>query len=291
MRIAFIVSAYQHPAQLVRLIRRLHAPDHGFFIHYDLRSPDREFELVRRQLTCYSNVAFLPRHRCRWGDFGHVLATLKAVDAIARQRFVYDYAILLTGQDYPLKSDREIRTRLQDAAGLSFMEYEAWPIADLDKGRANRRVENFHLHLPFPRWCRSLGWPPTLQHLTIPARRRIPGNLHLYFGASYWYLHRSCLEEIHRYVVDHPEYPAFFKHVLIPDECFFQTLLMNSPLANTIHPHTLTYVVWRPPWPGILTVNDLPALREGNCLLARKFSPAIDAAVLDVLDRHIDAAG
>jgi len=289
IRIAYIVSAYQQPELLIRVIRRLHAPDHGFFIHYDLRSPDKEFEQVKRGLAEFSNVVFLPRHKCRWGDFGHVLASLKGIDEIARQGFVHDYAVLLTGQDYPLKSDRQIRARLRDAAGMSFMENEAWPIADLDYGRAIKRIENFHVHLPFPRWTRSLGWPVTMQHIAFPARRKIPCNHHPYFGASYWYLHRSCIEEIHRFVAAHPEYPEFFKHVLIPDESFFPTLLMNSELAGTIVPRTLTHVVWRPPWPGILTSDDLPVLRESDCLLARKFAPAVDARVLDELDLLIDS--
>jgi len=86
-------------------------------------------------------------------------------------------------------------------------------------------------------------------------------------------------------VMDHPDYVRFFDHAMVPDECFFQTLLMNSPLAPTIAKGALTYIHWRPPWPGILTMADLPRILASDCLLARKFDPAVDREVLDQLDK------
>jgi hypothetical protein len=269
---------------VVRLVRRLHAPDHGFFIHYNLRSPQTEFDRLSADLRGLPNVRLLDRHSCSWGDAGMVLGALKGIAEMARQDFVFDYAILLTGQDYPIKSDAQFRERLAAAAGGSFMEWAAWPIPDWEKGRAIRRVENYYWHLPFPRWARSLGWPVHRQNVALPLKRKIPGGLHAHFGSAFWYLHRPCLKYIHDYVTQHPEYLRFFRHVMIPDECFFQTLLMNSPLAPGISKRNLTYIDWRPPWPGILTSADLPKLLQSDCLLARKFDPASDGKVLDQLD-------
>ena len=92
------------------------------------------------------------------------------------------------------------------------------------------------------------------------------------------------MEYIHEKVRQNPGYVRFFNGVLIPDECFFQTLLMNSALAGDIEKRTLTYVDWRPPWPGILTIHDLPRLLGSDCLFARKFDVQVDPEVLDRLD-------
>jgi len=284
IRMAYIISAYQNPDLLVRLVRRLDSPQDWFFIHYDLRSPGGEFRQLTQTFKDKPNVKLLVRHKCRWGNFGHVLASLKGIEEIARLGFACDYAIVLTGQDYPIKSNEMIRRRLKAAAGRSFMESTAWPIPHWENGRAIRRIQDYHLHLPFPRWARSLGWPPNRQNIAIPLRRKIPGGLHPHFGSSYWYLHRRCLEYIHDYLLQNPEYVRFFHRALIPDECFFQTLLMNSALAENIERRTLTYVDWRPPWPGIMTVQDLPRLRESDCLFARKFDVRVDSEVLDRLD-------
>ncbi len=284
IRLAYIVSGYQKPDLLIRLVRRVDSPQDWFFIHYDLRSPEAEFHQLKLAFKDKPNVKLLVRHKCRWGDFGHVLASLKGIEEIGRLGFACDYAVVLTGQDYPIKSNEMIRRRLEAAAGRSFMESTAWPIPNWEKGRAIRRIQEYHVHLPFPRWTRSLGWPPMRQHIPIPMRRKIPNGLHPHFGSSYWCLHRRCLEYIHDYVVHHPEYVRFFQHVLSPDECFFQTLLMNSALAETVEKRTLTDIVWRPPWPGIMTVQDLPRLLASDCLFARKFDIKVDSEVLDKLD-------
>ncbi len=284
LRIAYIILAHHHPEAVVRLVRRLYAPDHGFFIHYNLRSPDAEFQRLKKYLGDLTNVKFVDRQKCLWGDSGMIRATLKGIEKLARADFVYDYAMLLTGQDYPIKSDAKIREHLALSEGRSYMEATPWPIPSWEKGRAIKRIENFHFHLPVPPWLRSLGWQPMWQHLTVPMKRKVPGDLHPHFGSAFWCLHRTCLRYIHDYVTRHPEYLRFFQHAMIPDECLFQTLLMNSALASSISPRSLTYVHWRPPWPGILTVDDLPELRRSDCLLARKFATATDGKILDQLD-------
>ena len=54
------------------------------------------------------DVTWLPRHRSQWGGFGHVRATLKGIDHVVASGVPFDYAVLLTGQDYPLRSPAEI---------------------------------------------------------------------------------------------------------------------------------------------------------------------------------------
>jgi hypothetical protein len=290
VRVAYIISAHQNPQVLVRLVRRLDCGQNSFFIHYNLRSPEIEFRELAKAFQDMPNVRLLTRHKCLWGDLGLVMASLKGIEAIVAGRSACDYAVLLTGQDYPIKSNEMIRRRLKASAGRSFMESAPWPIPNWDNGRAIRRIQNFYFHPPFPRWTRSLGWPPSWQHLWIPWRRKIPGGLRPYFGSSFWCLHRKCLEYIQDYVVQNPAYLHFFRRAFIPDECFFQTLLMNSALAATIEPRSATYVDWRPPWPGILTMQDLPRLEQSECLFARKFDPKVDSEILERLDSSIENA-
>jgi hypothetical protein len=279
--------AHQRPESVARLVRRLLAPDHGFFVHYDLNRSDADFQRLVAEFATLPNVYFLKRHRCRWGNAGIVMGMLEGIAELARRNFIYDYAIQLSGQDYPLKTDTEIRARL--AAGGSFMESTSWPMPEWENGRAIKRIENFHLHLPVAPWLRKLGWQPMWQHLTVPMKRNIPGGLHPHFGSAFWCLHRSCLKWIHDYVTQHPEYVRFFQPALLPEECFFQTLLMNSPLASSINRRTLTHIEWRPPWPGIMTLADLPRLQASDCLFARKFDPVVDAEILDALDALLAA--
>jgi hypothetical protein len=95
---------------------------------------------------------------------------------------------------------------------------------------------------------------------------------------------------VHRFVTEKPELVRFFRHVYIPDELMFQTILMNSALRDAIVDDNLRYVEWgREPAPAILTRADLPEMLQSGALFARKFDETVDRVVLDELDAHIDA--
>lgn len=59
-------------------------------------------------------------------------ATLNGMKAAATSGVPFDYLVLLTGRDYPLKPPTEIRSRLVAADGRFFMEVHELPRADWD---------------------------------------------------------------------------------------------------------------------------------------------------------------
>jgi hypothetical protein len=84
-----------------------------------------------------------------------------------------------------------------------------------------------------------------------------------------------------------PRFVRFFEHVLHPDEIFFHTILMNSPLRETIVDDHLRYIDWsRDPGPATLGVSDLDELVRSSRLFARKFDVTVDETILDLLDEH-----
>jgi hypothetical protein len=89
----------------------------------------------------------------------------------------------------------------------------------------------------------------TLISGVMPRRRFLPG-LRPYGGSSYWCLSGDAVSFVHRYVADHPEFVSFFRRVFIPDELFFQTILVNSELKNQIVNDDLRYMRWTASGPG-----------------------------------------
>jgi hypothetical protein len=77
--------------------------------------------------------------------------------------------------------------------------------------------------------------------------------------------------------------------VKIPDEIFFQTVLMNSPYKNGIIYDNLRYIIWSPGsrHPATLNIRYFEDFMNSNKLFARKFDTNIDADVLDMIDREI----
>ncbi|HEX6652244.1 MAG TPA: beta-1,6-N-acetylglucosaminyltransferase [Thermoleophilaceae bacterium] len=277
MKIGYIITAHTLPEQLVRLVRRLATDDSRFFIHIDRRAPDEVMAAVERQLGARPDVQLLPRHPVHWASFGPVRAALEGVRALLASPEPLEYGVLLTGQDYPLRPPAEIESTLAAAGGRSFITYRR------PEGRFLRRMTRWHWH------GTVMGRRVRLPNRFVPvtARRRLPPGLLPYTGSAHWCLSRDCLEYVAR---SDPELARFFQRSAVPDESFFQTLLMNSPLAGTLVNDDLRYIDWSEGGasPRVLTSYDLERMLRSSALFARKFDPRVDAAVIDALDAHID---
>jgi hypothetical protein len=96
----------------------------------------------------------------------------------------------------------------------------------------------------------------------------------------------DCVSYVHDWVGAHPEYVRFFQRVHVPDEMFFQSIVMNSPFRDRVAPDDLRYIDWRADSdsPAVLTSADFDRLMESGKLFARKFDPTLDREVLDRID-------
>jgi hypothetical protein len=258
LKIAYIISAYKLPRQLVRLVSRLQHPGRRFYIHVDANAQAGAYDAIADGLKAQANVELLPRHHCRWGDFGHVRATLTGIEHIVHSGSTPDYLVLLTGQDYPIKPNAFAESFLSRHAGRSFLNFRPLPVEGLEAGGYERLPD-----------------------------RPLPYGLQPYFGSGYWCLHEQALHYVVEFLRRHPAYISFFERVRVPDEMFFQTMLLNSPLAGTIVNDDLRLIKW--PGPAVLTMNDWEEIREAPDLFARKFDEEADGRILDEIDRRIGA--
>jgi hypothetical protein len=282
MKIAYIISAHKQPDLLLRLLDRLNGAGVYFFVHVDKRTDQRLFDQIVSGCAHLSNVHLLERHPCYWGDFGHVQATLKGINEIFKRNTSFDYAILLTGQDYPIKTNEQIHEFFERNGEKSFMAHFSLPTREWSHGGLER-VERWHVRL-FGR------------HFMFPMRdgffikRRIPMRFQLFGGSSYWCLSRECMEYLHRFIHENAKFVNFFKYADVPDEIFFQTILMNSPYASKIVNDDMRYIEWKDPdagSPSVLGAADFPKLADSEKLFARKFDVQVDVSILDRIDHEI----
>ena len=274
MRFAYIISAYHRLGQVERLVQRLHTGDARFLVHVDRKTNAREYRELRDSLHDLP-VHFLDRHRCHWGGFGHVRATLKGIDELCSGSIAFDYAILLTGQDYPIKPNSYIERFFETQHPRSFMGVSSLPTESWTPRGGLDRIEYRHL--------RFHG-----HHVRLPFKRSLPAGLQPHGGGAYWSLSRECVEYVARFVGERPDVVSFFRSVDIPDEIFFHTILMSSPLSDSIVNDNLRYIDWtRGRRPAILETRDFEALRDSPKLFARKFDVLQDENVLDLIDREL----
>jgi hypothetical protein len=279
MKIGYIITAHTLPEHLVRLVRRLESDNARFFIHVDRRAADGVMTVVERELGARPDVQLLRRHRVHWASYSQLRAVLEGVNALLAYPERLDYGVLLSGQDYPLRAPSVIESTLAAAAGRSYIVHRP------ATGRFLERMTRRHWHGEI--LGRRVRLPNRFIRLT--ARRRLPAGLVPHTGFGHWCLSRECLEYV---AARDPELTRLFRWSSSPDESYFQTLLMNSPLADTLVNDDLRYVDWSEggPSPKVLTSFDLERMTRSPALFARKFDPRVDSGVIDALDAHIDAS-
>ena len=82
----------------------------------------------------------------------------------------------------------------------------------------------------------------------------------------------------------------FFRYVDGPDEMFFQTLLLSSPLKDRIVNDNLFFIDWEnpnPTRPRVFEKCDFERLVNSPKLFARKFDATRDSEILDLLEQKV----
>ena len=114
MKVAYLIRAHHAPSLLERLVRRIAGPEAGVFVHVSRTAEDAVYDEMVSRLQDVDRVAWLPRRTCRYGGFSLVEATLSGIDAILAGGERPGHTLLLSGQDYPLRSRAEIEATLRD---------------------------------------------------------------------------------------------------------------------------------------------------------------------------------
>jgi len=288
MNIVYIILAHKYPDQLVRLVKKLQASNVTILIHLDKNMDNSSVEQIKSMLNGFMNIHLLPRYYVRWGGFSLSRASNAAISQIIRQKYPCDYAILLSGQDYPIKSHGSLVQFLENNRGKSFMDQHPLPYENWRSGGIPR-IQKWHFGLT---WVTNPILRNKLKHYLelcfnkVLPNRPFPGGFRPYGGSTWWGLSRDCLEYINSFNHAHPGFIRFFNYVGNASELFYQTVLMNSPLASQVENRELTYTDWSRGGsnPKILLVEDFEQLVKSDKFFARKFDANIDSQILDMLD-------
>lgn len=313
MHIHYLLLAHTNPPQLKRLVERLSSEHNSFYIHIDKRVDIEPFHQV---LSPGANVHYLPnnqRHASKWGGIEVVYATVDLLkEACASGK--PGYCVLMSGQDYPLKTNEAINDFFNHAGGVDFVNHfplpsPKWPNQGRDRlcqykidlsdrrgdylffpAVAERAFYTKENRVNLTRLFRSGRGMDALRLLRL---RRFPSYVSPYGGSQWWAITTETAAKILAYIDLHSDYCAYHKYTLLPDEMFFQSIVMD------IHKHsldnvkqTLTYVDWERqgvPLPVTFTQSDFHELQAlgRDVLFARKFDVNVDSRILDLIDEKL----
>ncbi|ONG40964.1 core-2/I-branching enzyme [Enhydrobacter sp. H5] len=213
---ALLIQAHQDISYFIKLAKI--QPNVNFYVHIDAKSdyfPDAETAQL-------ANVFLLKdRITVRWGGFSQIEATLKLFEpAFANKDNAYFH--LLSGEDVVLQPFEVIEKQWQQRFDFQTM---------MTCERAPQYAYRFIMDSPHADsdWQRQLTGK-IITKLQQGVAKVKPYHSPIYFGSQWFSVTREDWEKIVPFI---DEYSDFFRHKLVPDEHFFQTLITEK-LTNQI---------------------------------------------------------
>lgn len=316
LQINYLLLVHKNPEQFFRLIKSLDAPWCSFFVHVDAKCDIHTFKSATFDRSNIYYVDNEKRVEGRWGDLSLVDATLACM-RLALEKNADGRFVLLSGQDYPLRSPENIRDFFEKHKDNDFMS--VYPIPDPKKASENggmERLISYTFDCRNPRDPRMkakiqplslrpktiLGFARLLRYrrdLLLDAikfyfvKRNYPALLSKHFNEFWCALRKASVEKIVGMFDEHPEIREYYRCTHIPDETAFSSILLTNPdyerdLLSMCH-----YIDWEngvAGSPKTLVERDLPLIKkrmaeEPHIMFARKFEE--NSSVLNRIDEMI----
>ncbi|XP_045214018.2 N-acetyllactosaminide beta-1,6-N-acetylglucosaminyl-transferase-like [Mercenaria mercenaria] len=275
---AFSILVYRDIEQVERLLRLIYRPHNFYCIHLDNKMKTAEKETFQKIANCLNNVFIVKEPvNVAWGEFSLLEAELLCMRTLEPYK-QWKYYINLTGQEFPLKTNRQLVAILKsiDGANVVYGSLKAFEYYSR-------------------RWSMVKAPPP--RNITL-----VKGSMHV---AANRHLVEFCLHDPVSL-----EFIEWLKETWIPDESFFSSLnhnpqlgipgsFLGEPEEYCLKPFFLRYVIWQ--FKGyrdhvktcygkfvrqvcVLGVEDLPSAYTSVGLFANKFYLDFEPIALDCLE-------
>jgi len=319
MRVAYLVTSYRPPRQLLRLLGTLRRaqPESPLVVHHDRFRTVWGTDLV----APIGGVDVLTNDTpVTWGDFSIVDVTWKTLTWMVEHRD-FDWVIFLSEQDYPIAPLESLEARLEGSDVDAFVA--AQPIALIDDAAlrmdCDRRYNYRYSRLPRLGMMARLA-PGTRRRIAdaanyanfvlyklqrkvtvyrypdpLPMRlgvrpRRSPFSAEFpcWYGSQWMALSRRAAEAAVEFVAGHDDYVRHYARTVIPDESATATIVCNDPHLR-VRDEELHHVRFSSGdgHPDVFALDDVDELVGSGRFFARKFDLEVDASVLDALDHHV----
>ncbi|MBK6298624.1 MAG: glycosyl transferase [Sphingomonadales bacterium] len=273
--IAYFLLVHRYPAQFKRLFIAIYAPGNLYVVHVDKSSGTELAKDIATFLSPYQGVEILEAEDALWGGYSLVDAELRGMERLLEMNDRWTHYINLSGQDFPLKSQDYIRQFFAANPGKQFIR-----ALDQRKERPDTMNRVSHLFVEENGKMTATGVP-----------RRYPTGDTPFIGTQWKAVTRSFCE----YVCHDPHverFKAFYRGSFIPDEAFFQSVIMNSGDQGIVMNDDLRMIDWVPDGdiklrPRNYDTKDLVELQRSTDLFARKFDAEQNTEILSLLELHL----
>lgn len=274
--VAVIVLSHRGPAQVARLVSRISEGTNSVaVVHHD---PTGE----PLRLTSARNVAVIPDPiPCGWGRLSLVEAQWRSLRWVAKNIPDFSWALLISGQDYPIRSMRDIERELCESPHDAYLRHFVItddPADDIDPWQAlTRRRYLYKRRIPFSR-----------RSIALPFRRRHPfrDGTRLYVGDMWFNLSATAVHAMLENRELAERLMSYLRFAPIPDEAFICCMALNTDPKLNVANDSKRFIDWvgSSPHPELITTAHLDALAQSDAFFARKVDADRHPDIPDLLD-------
>ncbi|XP_069352495.1 beta-1,3-galactosyl-O-glycosyl-glycoprotein beta-1,6-N-acetylglucosaminyltransferase 7 [Eulemur rufifrons] len=289
--LAYIITIHKELAMFVQLLRAIYVPQNVYCIHVDEKASKKYKTAVQTLVNCFKNIFISSkRKKVAYAGFTRLQADINCMKDLVHSKFQWNYVINLCGQDFPIKTNKEIIHYIRSK----------WNDKNITPGviqPPNSKSKTSQSHPKFN---------PEGNIYVSPNKRfkyEPPHNLTIYFGSAYYVLTRKFVEFILT-DIRAKDMLQWSKDIHSPEQHYWVTLnrLKDAPGATPnagwkgnvraikrrneeghVHDgckghYVQDICVYGP--------GDLPWIIQSSSLFANKFEPSTDPLVVTCLERR-----
>ncbi|MGB3759704.1 MAG: beta-1,6-N-acetylglucosaminyltransferase [Rivularia sp. (in: cyanobacteria)] len=296
--------SHKDPEQIYRLIYTIKklSPNSHILLSHDSTNCSLDVSIFNELSGV--DVQFATGDRA---DFSLVYKYFWAINYLFSNNIDFDWLITLSAQDYPTQPLSELELLLSNTQYDGFLQFfkvfspeSPWSIRDgsqrylykykkLPLSLANpirtilKVFKLFNYIQPFFKLNFSYGLRFGIKQKSI-----FNDDFNCYGGYFFSILSIKCVKYLNDFYHNNHQIVEYYKSVLLPEESFIQTVLVNSKKFNLYNEckHYYDFSDTSYGHPAILTEKDYDAMIRKKYYFARKFDLKLDSKILDILDQE-----
>ena len=280
MRTIYYLITHKNEGQIKRLTNRLLSGSDSFvLIHHDYS---------KYEPLAFDNLAnvhviddYVP---VKYGHISISKAMLRGIQWLEDENMDFDWLIMLSGQDYPVRPIHEIEATLGSTSFDAFVAHE-----QIYENRALH--SRYFQNLCMQRYYYKRIKIPKLKAFFIKRRHPYREGLCCYAGSNWLNLSRRAVEFIWSRKTLIMQLIEYLEKASCPEETLFQTVLVNEPGLDIANDDK-RYIVWQEDaeHPDVLCLDHLAEIRKSDAWFARKLDENTCPELLNKLDEILQGA-
>lgn len=286
---AFLMMVHKSPELFGRIVHILAKENHHFFVHIDKKA--HNFSEYKNIVSNVKNVTFIPRMCVYHGSVTQIYCELALYRASMDTPIRMDYFHLISGQDYPLRSNEQFDDFMENNKGKSFGMIDS------------EEYRNKCMKFKYP--SRTDAYHPNANGIFLRILRKLTLKMQVKFhtrhcisntwvGGDWRSLYRPVVAYLLDYIDKNPVFLKRYNHTWCCDELYYTTII--HPVQNQLNidgTKPLRYVSWKPTHPVSskyrpynLDERDFPFLINSQAFFCRKVDLPNSEKLLDMIDKQ-----